>query len=69
MACRYQELFVLAAAHEAAQYAQVDALLNECNSQFSSVRLTGAARMTIAKQIKKAALPSPLPLVRHSAQA
>ena len=52
-ACRYQGLFVPAAVRKAAQYAQVDALLGERNSQRSIVRLTGVARMTIAKRIKK----------------
>ena len=52
-ACRYQGLFVPAAVRKAAQYAQVDALLSERNSQRSIVRLTGVARMTIAKRIKK----------------
>ena len=41
---------------KAAQYAQVEALLTERNSQRSIVRATGVARMTIAKLIKKAAL-------------
>ena len=52
-ACHYQGLFVPAAMRKAAQYAQVDALLGERNSQRSIVRLTGVARMTIAKRIKK----------------
>ena len=52
-ACRYQGLFVPAAVRKAAQYAQVDALLSERNSQRSIVRLTGVARMTIAKRLKK----------------
>ena len=54
-ACRYQGLFVPAAVRKAAQYAQVDALLSERNSQRSIVRLTGVARMTIAKLVKKSA--------------
>jgi DNA invertase Pin-like site-specific DNA recombinase len=68
-ACRYQGLFVSAAMRKAAQYAQVDSLLNERNSQRSIVRLTGVARMTITKRIKKAALPSPPLLPRRSAKA
>ena len=61
-----------AAVRKAAQYAQVDALLGERNSQRSIVWLTGVARMPIAKRIKKAALPSPpLPPLppRRSAKA
>ena len=57
--CRYQGLFVPAAMRKATQYAQVDALLSECHPQRSIVRLTGVVRTTIAKRIKKAALPSP----------
>ena len=42
---------------KAAQYAQVEALLTERNSQRNSqrsiVRATGVARMTIAKLLKK----------------
>ena len=52
MACRYQGLFVPAAVRKAAQYAQVDALLVERNSQRSIARATGVARITIAKRIK-----------------
>jgi len=52
-ACRYQGLFVPAAVRKAAQYAQVDALLVERNSQRSIARATGVARMTIAKRLKK----------------
>ena len=52
-ACGYQALFVPAAVAKAAQYAQVEALLTERNSQRSIVRATGVARMTIAKLIKK----------------
>lgn len=61
-ACWHQGLFVPAAVRKAAQYAQVDALLGERNSQRSIVRLTGVARMTIAKRIKKsgASLAAPL---------
>ena len=56
-ACRYQGLFGPAAARKAAQYVQVDALLSERNSQRSIVRLTGVARMTVAKRIKKRRSP------------
>ena len=52
-ACRYQGLFVPAAARKAAQYAQVDALLVERKSQRSIARVTGVARLTIAKRLKK----------------
>ena len=54
---------------KAAQYTQVDALRSERNSQRSIVQLTGVARMTIAKRIKKAALPSPDLLPRRPANA
>ena len=69
MACRYQGLFVTAAARKAAQHAQVDALLSERNSQRSIVRVTGVSRMTIAKRIKKATLPSPPLLPRRPTNA
>ena len=61
--CRYQGLFVPAAARKAAQYAQVEALLVERNSQRSIARVTGVARMTIAKQLKKSGrgLAAPAP--------
>ena len=52
-ACGYQAQFVPAAVAKAAQYAQVEALLTERNSQRSIVRATSVARMTIAKLIKK----------------
>ena len=72
-ACRYQGLFVPAAVRKAAQYAQVAALLSERNSQPSTARFTGVARVTIAKRIKKsggslAALSAP-PLGQRPAQA
>ena len=60
-ACRYQGLFVPAAVRKAAQYAQVDALLSARNSQRSIVRLTGVARMTIAKRLKKSGAPLATP--------
>ena len=63
--CWYQGLFVPAAARKAAQYAQVDALLVERNSQRSIARVTGVARMTIARRLKKSggrlAAPAPAP--------
>ena len=72
-ACRYQGLFVPAAVRKAAQYAHVDALLSERNSQRSIARLTGVARVTIAKRIKKSggslAAPSAPPLGQRPAQA
>jgi len=68
-ACRYQGLFVPAAVRKAAQYAHVDVLLSERNSQRSIARLTGVARVTIAKRIKKAAAPSPPRPPRRSANA
>ena len=59
-ACGYQARFVPAAVAKAAQYAQVEALLTERNSQRSIVRATGVARMTIARLIKKSgAGPAP----------
>jgi transposase-like protein len=71
-ACRYQGLFVPAAVRKAAQYAQVDALLVERNSQRSIVRLTGVARMTIAKRLKKSggrlAAPAPVTPEKGAAQ-
>ena len=52
-ACGYQARFVPAAVAKAAQYVQVEALLVERNSQRSIARVTGVARMTIAKRLKK----------------
>lgn len=52
-ACGYQARFVPAAVAKAAQYAQVEALLVERNSQRSITRITGVARMTVAKRLKK----------------
>ena len=43
---------MLAAVRKAAQYAQVDALLVERNSQCSIARATGVARIIIAKRVK-----------------
>ena len=53
-ACGYQARFVPVAAARAARYAQVEKLLAERNSQRSIVRVTGVARMTVAKLAKKA---------------
>ena len=70
--CRYQGLFVPAAARKAAQYAQVDALLVERNSQRSIARVTGVARMTVAKRLKKSgrgpAAPAPAALGQGATQ-
>ena len=70
-ACRYQGLFVPAAVRKAAQYAQVDALLVERNSQRSIVRITGVARMTIAKRLKKSGgrLAAPAPFTPEKGAA
>ncbi|WP_310392243.1 hypothetical protein [Hymenobacter sp.] len=57
--CRYQARFEPAAVAKAAQYAQVDQLLGERNSQRSIVRVTGVSRMSIAKRIKKSAGQQP----------
>ena len=54
-ACGHQARFVPAAAERAARYAQVEKLLAERNSQRSIVRVTGVARMTVAKLVKKSA--------------
>ena len=51
--CGYQARFVPAAVAKAVQYAQVEALLVERNSQRSIARLTGVARMTVARRLKK----------------
>lgn len=58
-ACGYQARFVPAAAERAARYAQVEKLLAERNSQRSIVRVTGVARMTVAKLAKKSAAREP----------
>ena len=52
-ACGHQARFVPAAVAKAMQYAQVEALLVERNSQRSIARITGVARMTVAKRLKK----------------
>ena len=54
-ACGHQGRFEPAAAAKAVQYAQVDALLGERNSQRSIARVTGVARTTVASRLKKSA--------------
>ncbi|WP_324671896.1 hypothetical protein [Hymenobacter sp. GOD-10R] len=56
-ACRHQAVFAPAAPRKAAQYAQVEKLLLKCVSQRAIVRLTGVARMTVAKLAKKPVRP------------
>ena len=51
--CGHQARFEPAAAAKAVQYAQVEQLLVERNSQRSIERATGVARMTIARLLKK----------------
>lgn len=58
-ACGHQARFVPAAAERAARYAQVEQLLAERNSQRSIVRVTGVARMTVARLAKKSAATEP----------
>ena len=58
-ACGHQARFVPAAAARAARYAQVEKLLAERNSQRSIGRVTGVARMTVAKLAKKSAIGQP----------
>ena len=62
-ACGHQARFVPAAVAKAVQYAQVEALLVERNSQRRIARITGVARMTVAKRLKKSgrrpAAPAP----------
>ena len=64
--------FVPAAVAKAVQYAQVEALLVERNSQRSIARVTGVARMTIAKWVKKSggglAAPAPAAAEKSAAQ-
>ena len=55
-ACGPQSYFQSASVEKARQYAQVDQLLLERNSLRSIVRLTGVARNTIAKRVKKSAV-------------
>lgn len=54
-ACGHQARFVPAAAERAVRYAQVEKLLAERNSQRSIVRVTGVARITVARLAKKSA--------------
>ena len=58
--CGHQARFTPAAVAKAVQYAQVDELLSERNSQRSIARVTGVSRVTIASRIKKAQAASPL---------
>ena len=51
--CGHPARLVPAAVAWAVRYAQVEKLLVERNSQRSIVRVTGVARMTVAKLIKK----------------
>ena len=71
-ACGYQARFVPAAVAKAAQYAQVEVLLVERNSQRSIARVTGVARMTVAKRLKKSggrlATPAPTTPEKGTAQ-
>ena len=62
---------MLTAVRKAAQYAQVDALFSEHNSQRRIAQLTGIARMTIAKRIKKSggSLAAPTALAKSPVQA
>ena len=53
--CGHQARFIPAAVAKAVQYAQVDELLSERNSQRSIARVTGVSRVTIASRIKKSA--------------
>ncbi|UYZ61602.1 IS1/IS1595 family N-terminal zinc-binding domain-containing protein [Hymenobacter weizhouensis] len=53
--CRHQAALHPAAPRKAAQYAHVEKLLVERVSQRAIVRLTGVARMTVAKLAKKSA--------------
>ncbi len=54
-ACGHQARFTPAAVAKAVQYAQVDELLSERNSQRSIARVTGVSRVPIASRIKKSA--------------
>lgn len=58
-ACGHQARLVPAAVAKAVQYAQVEKLLVERNSQRSIVRVTGVSRMTVAKLLKKSAGRAP----------
>ena len=52
-ACGHQAALQPAGAARAARYAQAEALLTERVAQRAIVRLTGVARMTLAKLAKK----------------
>jgi transposase-like protein len=67
-ACGHQARFVPAAMAKAVQYAQVDKLLLERNSQRSIVRVTGVSRTTVAGRVKKslAGLASLAPLAAET---
>ena len=71
-ACGHQARFVPAAVAKAVQYAQVEALLVERNSQRSIARVTGVARMTVAKRLKKSgsrpAAPAPVAVKKGATQ-
>ena len=56
--------FTPAAAAKAVQYAQVDDLLSERNSQRNIARVTGVSRVTIASRKKAQAASPPLPSLR-----
>ena len=60
-ACHHQAVFQPAAPVRAARYAQVEQLLLERVSQRAIVRLTGVARMRVAKLAKKARTARPTP--------
>ena len=70
-ACGHQARFVPAAVAKAMQYAQVEALLVERNSQRSIARITGVARMTVAKRLTKSgrrpAAPAPVAVEKGAA--
>ena len=70
-ACGHQAQFVPAAVAKAVPYAQVEALLVERNSQRRIARITGVARMTVAKRLKKSgrrpAAPAPIAVEKGAA--
>ena len=70
-ACGYQAHFVPAAVAKTVQYAQVEALLVERNSPRSIARITGVARMTVAKRLKKSGgrLPTIAPVTPEKGAA
>ena len=68
-ACGHQARFEPAAAAKAVQYAQVEQLLVERNSQRSIERATGVARMTIVRLLKKSGRrPAPAPAPAATAE-